>query len=190
MTRPCDLLPDESWWCETAPGTASGFKGVSPYGKKWRARAWVTGKGMRTVWVAASAAEAAWMLARWHQYPCELPSPPSKLAKASNGMSRVSDSEERAPLSPRRLSGGNQRVDEWHASESAKRRRSARTASPRYGVVFRWTGRPGLATYRIRTRVYTGSADPFLSSVKSARPELTAIPRKQPQNGLNAAAQP
>ena len=129
VTRPCDLLPDESWWCETAPGTASGFKGVSPFGKKWRARAWVAGKGMRTVWVAASAAEAAWMLARWKHYPCELPSPQSKPFKAASGTSRESDGEARAPLSPRRLSGGNQRVDEWHASEPAKRQKRANSES-------------------------------------------------------------
>ena len=121
----CKLWPGESWWCTTAPGTASGFKGVQRFGKQWRARVWIKGKGTRTICTASTAKEAAWLLARWHHYPCELPSPEKQPDKASNGMGRSSDGEERAPLSPRRLSGGNQRVDEWHASESAKRQKRA-----------------------------------------------------------------
>ena len=69
------------------------------------------------------------MLARWKHYPCELPSPQSKPFKAASGTSRESDGEARAPLSPRRLSGGNQRVDEWHASEPAKRQKRANSES-------------------------------------------------------------
>ena len=79
---------DESWWCKTAPGSASGFKGVSQFGKKWRARGWVAGKGMRTVWVASTPEEAAWMLARWHHHPCELPSPKKGRAKPGEGKVR------------------------------------------------------------------------------------------------------
>ena len=120
-----DLWPGESWWCTTAPGTASGFKGVQLFGKQWRARVWIKGKGTRTICTASTAKEAAWLLARWHHYPCELPSPEKQPDKASNGMGRSSDGEERAPLSPRRLNASSQRVVVPRPCESGKRQKCA-----------------------------------------------------------------
>ena len=121
LSSPGDLWPEVSWCCKTAPGSASGFKGVSQFGKKWRARGWVAGKGMRTVWVASTPEEAAWMLARWHHHPCELPRPQSKPFYGTNGLERKSDGEERAPLSPRRLNASAAHRDEQRPNEPAKR---------------------------------------------------------------------
>jgi len=80
---------------------------------------------MRTMCVAATSEEAAWLLARRHHYPFELPSPQRKPDKASNGMGRSSDGEERTPLSPRRLNASSQRVVMPRASESIKRQNCA-----------------------------------------------------------------
>ena len=71
-----DLWPGESWWCATAPGTASGFKGVQQYGKQWRARVWIKGKGTPKI-----DQEAAWLLARWIHYPYELSSAEKRSGK-------------------------------------------------------------------------------------------------------------
>ena len=95
------------------------------FGKQWRARVWIKGKGTRTVCTASTAKEAAWLLARWHHYPCELPSPEKQPDKASNEMGRSSDGEERAPLSPRRLDASSQRVVVSRHCESGKRQKCA-----------------------------------------------------------------
>ena len=115
------LWPGESWWCETAPETASGFKGVQRFGKQWRARVWIKGKGTRTVCTAST----AWLLARWRHYPCELPSPEKQPGKGGTRTGRSSDAGAHAPLTPRRLDAGNQRrVVAPRASESGKRQKS------------------------------------------------------------------
>ena len=172
-----DLWPGESWWCETAPGTASGFKGVQRFDKQWRARVWIKGKGTRTVCTASTAKEAAWLLARWRHYPCELSSPEKRPGKGSNGTGRSSDAGARAPLSPRRLDASN--LGGWlcrvvHVSPASGRTpdtRGAWSASPRRGLVFRWTGRPGLVTYRVIIR------DIFPSGILASRlPDLTLQP--------------
>ena len=84
----CSIAPDEPYFaleCKLAPGTTSGFKGVSKLREGcFRARAWVAGKGMRTVSTDRTAEGAAWDLAAWYKSPYTLPSPPKRQFKASD----------------------------------------------------------------------------------------------------------
>ena len=99
--------PHEPLACKLAPGTPSGFKGVSKVREGcYRARAWVAGRGVRTVWTAKTAEEAAWVLARWHTCPTLLPSPPKRPAKASDEAGRRVGGEKLAP----RVLGGRART--------------------------------------------------------------------------------
>ena len=57
-----------------APGTKTGFKGVSKVGKKtYQARKWIDGK-VRHVWTSSDPRECAFILARLERYPCLLQS--------------------------------------------------------------------------------------------------------------------
>ena len=71
-----------------AAGTASGFKGVHKAGKKWEARLWVAGRGTRVVFRSSSPEECAWILARLHLYPCEIPTPKKGRARPGEGVVR------------------------------------------------------------------------------------------------------
>ena len=96
--------PHEPLACKLAPGTPSGFKGVSKVREGcYRARAWVAGKGVRTVWTAKTAEEAAWVLARWHIYPTAslalLTSPPKTPRGQPRPVTRrAAESAERSSL--------------------------------------------------------------------------------------------
>ena len=115
--------PHEPLACKLAPGTPSGFKGVSKVREGcYRARAWVAGKGVRTVWTAKTAEEAAWVLARWHIYPTLLTSPPKRPAKASDEAGRRVGGEK---LAPRVLDAGMLSAAERLGSQPGKRQKCA-----------------------------------------------------------------
>ena len=115
--------PHEPLACKLAPGTPSGFKGVSKVREGcYRARAWVAGKGVRIVWTAKTAEEAAWMLARWHMYPTLLPSPPKRPAKGSDKVGSTGGGER---LAPRVLDAGVLSVPERPESQPGKRQKRA-----------------------------------------------------------------
>jgi|TARA_B110000046_G_scaffold138305_1_gene144686 hypothetical protein len=115
--------PHEPLACKLAPGTPSGFKGVSKVREGcYRARAWVAGKGVRTVWTAKTAEEAAWVLARWHICPTLLTSPPKRPAKASDEAGRRVGGEK---LAPRVLDAGMLSAAERLGSQPGKRQKCA-----------------------------------------------------------------
>ena len=88
----------------------------------FRARAWVAGKGVRTVWTAKTPEEAAWMLARWHICPTLLPSPPKRPAKGSDEAGRRVSGEK---LAPRVLDAGVLSAPERPESQPGKRQKCA-----------------------------------------------------------------
>ena len=68
------LFGDEVMELKLAPGTKTGYKGVSKVGKKtYQARATVDGK-LRHVWTSSDPKECAFILARFERYPCLLQS--------------------------------------------------------------------------------------------------------------------
>ena len=72
-----------------APGTATGYKGVKKNGKRFDARLWVPGKGIRVVWNGATAKECAAILAMLELEPCAIPTPKKGRAKPGEGKVRA-----------------------------------------------------------------------------------------------------
>ena len=77
LTEPFALVPlfgGEVMQLKLAPGSKTGFKGVSKVGKKtFQARKWIDGK-VRHVWTSSDPRECAFILARLERYPCLLQS--------------------------------------------------------------------------------------------------------------------
>ena len=84
------ICPGESFELVLAPGTKSGFKGVSPVDKKtWQARMTVDGK-TRHVWTSSDPRECAFILARFKRYPCLLQ---SQLKESGEWSGRMTNEE-------------------------------------------------------------------------------------------------
>ena len=75
FTSPADhLFPGETYELVLAPGTASGYKGVSMLTDElWQARMTINGK-VRHVCTGSDPRECAWVLARLQRFLCLLPS--------------------------------------------------------------------------------------------------------------------
>ena len=90
FTAPADhLFPGETYELVLAPGTASGYKGVSKLNDElWQARVTVDGK-VRHLCTGSDPRECAWVLARWKRFPCLLPSQQKQYVVAAGQVAAV-----------------------------------------------------------------------------------------------------
>ena len=99
------LFGGEVMELKLAPGTKTGYKGVSKgYKNTYQARATIDGK-LRHVWTCSDPQECAFILARFEQYPCLLQSQRKERGEWTGRMTDAEAAESGRRESPRSNAG-------------------------------------------------------------------------------------
>ena len=118
------LFGGEVMELKLAPGTKTGYKGVSKGVKKtYQARATIDGK-LRHVWTCSDPQECAFMLARFEQYPCLLQSQRKERGEWTGRMTdaEAAEFDERARAAMPELAAAEQELEHLKAVIAALKR--------------------------------------------------------------------